>query len=84
MAARSLPEMAEYRQKINSLFVSCFIQGPEESTNQLLPAYQVYCCKYCCTAVYSKGLVGGWVEDALRRPWWEGVPFRTWESFFVL
>ena len=45
-----------------------------------------------CTAVrtaallYSvcKGLVGGWVEGALRRPWWVRGPFRTWESFFVL
>ena len=22
-------------------------------------------------------LVGGWVEGALRRPWWVGGPFRT-------
>ena len=24
------------------------------------------------------------MEGALRRPWWVGEPFRTWESFFVL
>ena len=24
------------------------------------------------------------MEGALRRPWWVGGPFRTWESFFVL
>ena len=81
MAARSLPEMAEYRQKLKlPPFVSCFIQGPQESTNKLLPAYQLYCCAYCCTAVLlhcytavcCKGLVGGLVEGALRRPWWVG------------
>ena len=37
-----------------------------------------------CTAVCSEGLVGGWIAGALRRPWWVGGPFRTWESFFVL
>ena len=49
-----------------------------------------YCCTavlmyvllHCCSAVCSKGLVGGWVEGALRRPWWVGGPFCTWESFF--
>ena len=83
-AARSLPEMAEYRQKMKlPPSVSCFKQVPQEPTT-LLPAYQVYRCRYCCTAVCSRGLVGGWVEDALRRPWWVGGPFRTWESFFVL
>ena len=52
MAARSLPEMAEYRQKMKlPPSFSCFIQGPQESTNKLLPAYQVYCSTYCCTAV---------------------------------
>ena len=24
------------------------------------------------------------MEGALRRPWWVGGPFRTWEFFFVL
>ena len=24
------------------------------------------------------------MEGALRRPWWVGGPFRTWDSFFVL
>ena len=69
----------------------CFLFHTTRSsrTNQLLPAYQVYCCTYCCTAVLlyqvcSKGLVGGWVEGALHRPWWVGGPFRTWESFFAL
>ena len=47
------------------------------------------CCTYCCstavlTAVCSKGLVGGWVEGALRPPWWVGGPFRALGSFFVL
>ena len=78
-----------------SLFfaVSCFIR-----TNQLTASRVpgVYCCTYCCTAVLmyvllhccfavcSKGLVGVWVEGALRRPWWVGGPFCTWESFCVL
>ena len=46
----------------------------------------LYILLHCCTAVpvCSKGLVGGWVEGTLRRPWWVGGPFRTWQSFFVL
>ena len=44
----------------------------------------LYVLLHCYTAVCSKGLAGGWVEGALRRPWWVGGPFRTWESFFVL
>ena len=44
----------------------------------------LYVLLHCCAAVCSRGLVGGWVEGALRRPWWVGGPFRTLESFFVL
>ena len=73
--------------------VSCFIRT-NQVTAPRLPG--VYCCTYCCTAVLmyvllhccsavcSKGLIGGWVEGALRRPWWVGGPFCTWESFCVL
>ena len=84
MAARSLPEMAEYREKMKlPPSVSCFIQGPQESTAPRVPG--VLCVLlHCCTAVCSKGLVGGWVEGTLRGPWWVGGPFRTWESFLVL
>ena len=86
MAARSLPEMAEYRQKMKlPPFVSCFIQG---RTNQLtaprVPGILLYVLLHCCTAVCSKGLVGGWVEGVLRRPSWVGESFCRWESFFVL
>ena len=51
-AARPLPEMAEYRQKMNPPPV-CFLfhTSPQEPTNSLRPAYQVYCCTYFCTAV---------------------------------
>ena len=70
----------------------CFLFRTGSSrTNQLtapcVPGVD-YCCTYCCTAVVccsavcSKGLVGGWAEGALRRLWWAGGPFRTWESFF--
>ena len=70
----------------------CFLFHKNQPTAPRVPG--VYCCTYCCTAVlmyvllhccsavYSKGLVGGWVEGALRRPWWVGGPFCTWESFF--
>ena len=44
----------------------------------------MYGLLHCCSAVCSKGLVGGWVESARRRPWWVGGPFCTWESFCVL
>ena len=107
MAARSFPEMAEYRQTMNPrLFpVSYDTRSSRTNYNNCAPrirctalrtAALLYCCKYCCTvvllyvllhcctAVCSKGLVGGWVEGALRRPWWVDGPFRTWESFFVL
>ena len=68
MAARLLPEMAEYRQKMKlPPSVSCFIQGPQEPINKLLPVYQVYCCTYCCTAallyVVEVWSVGGWRVD---------------------
>ena len=43
----------------------------------------MYVLLHCCSAVCNKGLVGGWVEGTLRRPWWVGGPFRTWQSFFV-
>ena len=71
----------------------CFLFHTRSSrTNQLtalrVPIALLYVLLHCCTAVRSKGLVGGWVggwvEGALRRPWWVGGPFRTWESFFVL
>ena len=48
---------------------------------------ETHLCKLCVIlrcCICSKGLVGGWVEGALRRPWWVGGPFRTLESFFVL
>ena len=54
------------------------------STAPRVPGVLPYVLLHCCTAVCSKGLVGGWVEGALRRPWWVGGPFRTWESFFVM
>ena len=44
----------------------------------------MYVLLHCCSAVCSKGLVGGWVEGALRRPWWVGGPFCTWESSFCV
>ena len=57
-------------------------------TNQVtaprVPGVLLYVLLHCCTAVCSKGLVGGWVEGTLRRPRWVGGPFRTWKSFFVL
>ena len=67
----------------------CFLLHTRSSRiNQLtaprVPGVLLYVLLHCCTAVCSKGLVGGWVEGALRRPWWVGGPFRTWESFFVL
>ena len=67
----------------------CFLLHTRSSRTNLLTAPRVpgvllYVLLHCCTAVCSKGLVGGWVEGALRRPWWVGGPFRTWESFFVL
>ena len=73
VAARSLPEMAEYRQKMKL--------PPSLSKNEpsKRPAYQVllYVLLHCCAAVCSKCLVGGWVGGARRRPWWVGGPFRT-------
>ena len=67
----------------------CFLFHTRSSrTNQLtaprVPGVLLYVLLHCCSAVCSKGLVGGWVEGALRRPWWVGGPFRTWESFCVL
>ena len=67
----------------------CFLFHTKSSrTNQLTaprePGVLLHVLLDCCTAVCSKGLVGGSVEGALRRPWWVGGPFRTWESFFVL
>ena len=44
----------------------------------------LYVLLHCCTAACSNGSVGGWVECALRHPWWVVGPFRTLESFFVL
>ena len=44
----------------------------------------LYVLLHRCTAVCSKGLVGGWAEGAPRRPWWVGGLFRTLESFSVL
>ena len=32
----------------------------------------LYVLLHCCTAVCSEGSIGGWVEDALRHPWWVG------------
>ena len=67
----------------------CFLLHTRSSRTNLLTAPRVpgvllYVLLHCCTAVCSEGLVGGWGEGALRRPWWVGGPFRTWESFFVL
>ena len=90
MAARSLPEMAEVSSKMKlPSFVSCFLHGPREPqpTNccpRVPGVLLVYVLLQWCTAVCRKGLVGGWVEGALRRPWCVGGPFRAWESFFVL
>ena len=54
-------------------------------TNQLAAPVLLYVLLHCCTAVCSnRSLVGGWVKGALRRLWWVGGPFRTWESFCVL
>ena len=84
----SLPEMAEYRQKNETPPVCFLFHTTSSRTNQLtappVPGVLLYVVLHCFTAVYSKGLVGGWVEGPLRRPWWVGGPFRTWESFFVL
>ena len=67
----------------------CFLFHTRSSrTNQLtvprVPRVLLYVLLHCCPAVCSKGLVGGWVECTLRRPWWVGGPFCTWESFCVL
>ena len=67
----------------------CFLFHTRSSrTNQItaprVPGVLLYVLLHCCTAVCSKGLVGGWVKGALHRPWWVGGPFRTWKSFFVL
>ena len=53
MAARSLPEMAEYRQKMKlPPFVSCFIQGPQEPNNcsprTRCTAVRTAALLYCC------------------------------------
>ena len=77
MAARFLPEMAEYRQKMKfPPFVSCFIQGPQEPTN----------CSTCtrCTAVRTAALlyvvkvssVGGWRVHCVVRGGWVGRSVR--------
>ena len=60
----------------------CFLFHTRSSrTNQLtasrVPGVLLYVLLHCCTAVYSKSLVSGWVEGALRRPWWVGGPFRA-------
>ena len=65
MAARSLPEMAEYRQKMK--FTICFLFHARSSrTNQLTapraPGVLLYVLLHCCNAVCRKGLVGGWVS----------------------
>ena len=73
--------MAEYRQKMK-LPLSHSKNQPTNCSR--VPGVLLYVLLHCCTAVCSKGLVGGWVGGALRRPWWVGGPFRTWESFFVL
>ena len=67
----------------------CFLFHTRSSTtNQLtaprVPGVLLYVLLHCCPAVCSKGLVGGWVKCTLRRPWWVGGPFCTWESFCVL
>ena len=66
-------------------FLSTFIESSEDDTAPFFfffGAGALLCVLlHCCTAVCSKGSVGGWVEGALRRPWWVGGPFRTWESF---
>ena len=67
----------------------CFLFHTRSSRNKQLTAPRVpgvllYVLLHCCTAACSKSLVGGWVEGALRHPWWVGGPFRTWEYFFVL
>ena len=55
----------------------CFLFHTRSSrTNQLtaprVPGVLLYVLLHYCTAVCSKGLVGGWVEGALRCPWWVG------------
>ena len=67
----------------------CFLFHTRSSiTNQptapCVSGVLLYILLHCCTAVCRKGLVGGWAEGALRRPWWVDGPFRTWDSFFVL
>ena len=85
VAARSFPEMAEYRQTKNPrLFPVSYKVLKNQLTAPRVQGVLLYVLLHCCTAVCSKGLVGGWVEGALRRPWWVDGPFRTWESFFVL
>ena len=64
----------------------CFLFHTRSSRNKQLTAPRVpgvllYVLLHCCTAACSKSLVGGWVEGALRHPWWVGGPFRTWEYF---
>ena len=74
-------------------FFCCFLFHKNQPTAPRVPG--VYCCTYCCTAVLmygllhccsavcSTGLVGGWVEGALRRPWWVGGPFCTYVGVFL-
>ena len=66
----------------------CFLFHSRSRTNQLtaprVPGVLLYVLLHCCTAVCSKGLVGGWAECTLRRPWWVRGPFCTWKSYVVL
>ena len=79
-ATRPLPEMAEYLQKRNSPPVCFLFHTRSSRTNQLtaprVPGVLLYVLLHCCSAVCSKGLVGGWVECTVRRPWCVGRSVR--------
>ena len=80
----------------NEIPLVCFLFHTRSSrTNQLLHAYQVYCCTYCCTAVllyvievWSLGgcrvhcvVRGGWVGHSVRGSIFSSCGRRT--LFFV-
>ena len=60
------------KRNLPRLFPVSYKVLKNQLTAPRVPGVLLYVLLHCCTAVCSKGLVGGWVEDALRRPWWVG------------
>ena len=63
-------ELDEHAEGVN---VTEFIASMDDSEPRA-PGVLLYVLLHCCAAVCSKGLVGGWVEDALTASpvWWVG------------